>query len=311
MSLEVLKPGLCTTFQDAGRAGYQHLGVPVNGPMDALAHQVANVLVGNPLGMGVLEITLQGPTLCFHAAALIAITGGDLGALLNGEALPLNQAVRVLPGTVLSFGPRKAGARAYMAVAGGFVLKPVLGSLSTYRRGAYSGVLGRALVAGDRLGFASSFRTVAQRGLPAALQRAIEYEAQLPIRLIPGPEWAAFTQEAQQGLCSRSYRIGNDSERMGYRLHGEALPLKRPLELLSEGVSFGTVQVPPSAQPIVLMADRQTTGGYPRIGAVISVDLPLLAQRLPGDLVRFELTTLEHAQRLALKRARLLARFGL
>lgn len=307
MNLEVLKPGLCTTFQDAGRTGYQHIGVPVNGPMDALAHQLANLLVGNPLGLGVLEITLQGPTLCFHAASLIAIAGADLGAHLNGEPLPVNQAVRVMPGTVLSFGQRKAGARAYLAVAGGFILAPVLGSLSTYRRGAYAGVLGRALVAGDRLGFASSFRNVPRRVLPAGLQRAIEHEADTPIRLIPGPEWAGFTQEAHHDLLNSPYRVGNDSERMGYRLQGESLSLEQPLELLSEAVSFGTVQVPPSGQPIVLMADRQTTGGYPRIAAVIGVDLPLLAQRLPGDLVRFELTSLEHAQRLAVKRARLLA----
>jgi antagonist of KipI len=306
VSLEVLKPGLCTTFQDAGRSGYQHIGVPVNGPMDALAHQLANLLVGNPLGSGVLEITLQGPTLCFHAASLMVITGADLGAQLNGEPLPVNQAVRVVPGTLLSFGQRKAGARAYLAVAGGFILEPVLGSLSTYRRGAYAGVLGRALVAGDRLGVASSFRNVPRVVLPAGLQRAIEQEADTPIRIIPGPEWAAFTEDAHHHLLSSPYRIGNDSERMGYRLQGEDLTFEQPLELLSEAVSFGTVQVPPNGQPIVLMADRQTTGGYPRIAAVIGVDLPLLAQRLPGDLVRFELTSLAQAQRLAVKRAHLL-----
>lgn len=306
MSLEILKPGLCTTFQDAGRTGYQHIGVPVNGPMDALAQQLANLLVGNLRECGTLEMTVQGATLRFDASALIAIAGADLGAMLDGEALPPYHAVRARPGSILSFGPRKLGARAYLAVAGGFTVEPVLGSVSTYRCGAYAGVLGRALVAGDRLGFASSFRNAPRIVLPTALTRSLEREAQAAIRIVPGGEWAAFSADAQHDLLNGEYRIGNDSERMGYRLQGPALGLLQPLELLSEAVTFGTVQVPPSGQPIVLMADRQTTGGYPRIANVISVDLPLLAQRLPGEPVRFQLTTLEDAQRLAVSRARLL-----
>ncbi|KHK61563.1 biotin-dependent carboxyltransferase family protein [Pseudomonas frederiksbergensis] len=297
---------LCTTFQDTGRAGYQHIGVPVNGPMDALAQQLANLLVGNTLDRGTLEITLQGPTVRFDAGALIAITGADLGAKLNGESLQPNQAVRAKPGSVLEFGQRKFGARSYLAVAGGFTVEKVLGSVSTYRRGAYNGVLGRALVAGDRLGFASSFRNAPRIVLPAALTRSIEREAGVAIRVVPGGEWEAFTEGARQNLLNSDYSISNDSERMGYRLQGAALTLVEPLELLSEAVTFGTVQVPPSGQPIVLMADRQTTGGYPRIANVISADLPLLAQRLPGEVVRFELTTLEEAQRIAVKRAQML-----
>ncbi|QCI10612.1 biotin-dependent carboxyltransferase family protein [Pseudomonas putida] len=307
MSLVVLKPGLCTTFQDAGRTGHQHIGVPVNGPMDALAQQLANLLVGNPLGLGTLELTLQGPTLRFDAGALIALAGADLGASLDGQPLLPNQAVRVKPGSLLAFAQRKAGARAYLAVAGGFSAAPVLGSVSTYRRGAYDGVLGRALVAGDRLGFASSFRNAPRIVLPTRLNRMLEREADAPIRVVPGSEWQHFSDEAHAHLLNAEYTIGNDSERMGYRLQGPALDLRQPLELLSEAVAFGTVQVPPNGQPIVLMADRQTTGGYPRIANVISVDLPLLAQRLPGETVRFELTTLANAQQLAVKRARMLA----
>lgn len=306
MTLEVLKPGFCTTFQDVGRTGYQHIGVPVNGPMDALAHKLANLQVGNRLDCGTLEMTLQGPTLRFDAGTLIAIAGADLGATLDGQPLPPETAVRVRPGSVLAFGTRKNGARAYLAVAGGFTVQPVLGSVSTYRRGAYEGVLGRALVAGDRLGVASSFRNPPRIVLPKPLTRAIEREADAPIRVIAGGEWLAFTAQARHHLLNGPYSIGHDSERMGYRLQGAALELEAPLELLSEAVAFGTVQVPPSGQPIILMADRQTTGGYPRIANVISVDLPLLAQRLPGEKVVFELTTLEHAQLLAVQRARLL-----
>ncbi|MCO8169371.1 biotin-dependent carboxyltransferase family protein [Pseudomonas sp. 21LCFQ02] len=306
MSLEVLKPGLCTTFQDAGRSGYQHIGVPVNGPMDAQAQQLANLLVGNRLDSGTLEMTLQGPVLRFDARALIALAGADLGARLNGQALLPNQAVVARPGALLEFGQRRFGARAYLAVAGGFIVEPILGSVSTYRRGAYAGVLGRALLAGDRLGFASSFRNAPRIVLPAALTRSVEREAERAIRVIAGGEWQHFTEQARHNLLNSPYRIGNDSERMGYRLQGDPLTLEHPLELLSEAVSFGTLQVPPSGQPIVLMADRQTTGGYPRIANVISVDLPLLAQRLPGDAVRFELTTIQAAQSLAVKHARLL-----
>lgn len=306
MSLEILKPGLCTTFQDSGRSGYQHIGVPVNGAMDTLAQQLANLLVGNPLERGTLEMTLQGPTMRFDAGALIAIAGADLGARLDGVALAPNQALRVRPGAVLEFTQRQLGARAYLAVSGGFSVEPVLGSVSTYRRGAYAGVLGRALQAGDRLGFASSFRNPPRLVLPGALTRSLAAEAQAPIHVIPGAEWQCFGEQARHDLLDAEYRIGNDSERMGYRLQGPALALREPLELLSAAVTFGTVQVPPSGQPIVLMADRQTTGGYPRIANVISVDLPLLAQRLPGECVRFQLTALEHAQRLAVHRARAL-----
>lgn len=307
MSVEVLKPGLCTTFQDSGRTGYQHLGVPVNGPMDALAHQLANLLVGNTLDCGTLEITLLGPALRFNAGALIAISGADLGARLNGEAFPPDTAKRVPPGSLLEFGQRRNGARAYLAVGGGFTVEKVLGSVSAYRRGAFEGVLGRTLVTGDRLGIASSFRTVPNVVLPAGLIRCLEREARAAIRILPGGEWTAFTERAQQDFISSDYVIGNDSERMGYRLQGETLDLEQPLELLSQAVTFGTVQVPPDGLPIVLMADRQTTGGYPRIANVISVDLPLLAQRLPGDEVRFEMTTLEQAQQRVVQRARLLS----
>lgn len=307
MSILVIRPGLCSTVQDGGRLGYQHLGVPVNGPMDALAHALANLLVGNAADCDNLEVTLQGPTLRFDSACLLAIAGADLGARLDGVPLPPGQAVRVVAGTVLDFARRRHGARAYIAVHGGFQVPAVLGSRSTFRRGALGGVHGRELVAGDRLAVASSFRNAPRLQIPPALQPDPLLAAGMPIRLVPGREWACFTAEAQQALVAAPYLIGNDSERMGYRLAGAPLKLIAPLELLSEAVPFGTVQVPPSGQPIVLMADRQTTGGYPKIAHVASVDLPLLAQRLPGEEVRFELIDLAEAQALAVRRARLLA----
>lgn len=304
MSIYVIKPGLCTTVQDAGRYGYQHLGVPVNGPMDSLAHSVANLLVGNLAACNTLEVTLQGPTLRFDSRCLLAIGGADLGARVDGVPLEPGRAVRVEAGTVLDFGPRLHGARAYIAVHGGYRLPAVLGSISTARGGGFGGVEGRMLQVGDRLPVASSFRNARAMAIPRSLQPE---RAERPLRIIAGREWGFFSEAAQQLLVSEEYRIGNDSERMGYRLQGTALQLRQPLELLSEAVPFGAIQVPPSGQPIVLMADRQTTGGYPKIAHVASVDLPLLAQRLPGEAVRFRMVGLAEAQELAIERARLIA----
>ena len=306
MSILVIRPGLCSTLQDGGRLGYQHLGVPVNGPMDALAHALANVLVGNPVDGTSLEVTLQGPTLRFDSSCLLAIAGADLGARLDGAPLPPGQAIRVAAGSVLDFARRVHGARAYIAVHGGYQVPAVLNSRSTFRRGGLGGMQGRELLAGDRLRLASSFRNPPRVQIPHALYIDPPSAAERPIRIVRGREWSAFSAQAQRALVDSVYRIGNDSERMGYRLAGAELKLHAPLELLSEAVPFGTVQVPPSGQPIVLMADRQTTGGYPKIAHVVSVDLPLLAQRLPGESVRFTLIDLEQAQALAVRQARLL-----
>ena len=306
MSIHVIKPGLCTTVQDGGRQGYQHLGVPVNGPMDALAHGIANLLVGNPTATGTLEVTLQGPTLRFNARCLLAIAGADLSAALDGTPLTPGVAVKVAPGATLTFGKRVQGARAYIAVHGGFLLPEVLGSASTFRRGGFGGVEGRELKAGDTLAVTSSFRNVPRVVLPRELRTDIQAADGQAIRVIPGREWRFFTEQAHRALVQAPYRIANESERMGYRLAGAELELSAPLELLSETVTFGTLQVPPSGQPIVLMADRQTTGGYPKIAHVASVDLPLLAQRLPGEEVQFTLVELAEAQELAVRRAQLI-----
>lgn len=301
MSIEVIKPGLCTTLQDHGRLGFQHLGIPANGPMDPLAHALANLLVGNAGDCPTLEITLQGPILRFRAGCLIALAGADLGARLDNVPLAPGHAVRVAPGTLLSFGKRVSGARAYLAVHGGYQLPPVLGSISTNRRTGLGGVKGRPLVAGDLLPINSSFRNPPRLTVPHGLW---PFDSEAPIRIIPGREWAAFDAQAQRDLVEQRYRITHDSERMGYRLAGPALKLNVPIELLSEAVTFGTLQVPPDGQPIILMADRQTTGGYPKIAHVASVDLPRLAQMLPGEELSFSVIDLDTAQQLALQRAR-------
>jgi urea carboxylase len=306
MSIEVLKPGALSTFQDLGRTGFQHSGVPVNGVMDERAHRIANWVVGNPPGEATLEMTLLGPSLRFECPAVIAICGAVLSATLDGVPLPIGEAAAVDAGAVLAFGRRTSGARAYLAVRGGFALAPVMGSVSTFVRGAYGGLEGRALRRGDRIGLrvttapAPATLREALPGFPARVLRGPE----APIRVVAGRHWSAFTAEAQRAFVARPYLVRAQSDRMGYRLEGEALPLARPLEIVSEPVSFGTVQVPPEGQPIVLMADCQTTGGYPKIGQVARVDLPRLAQRMPGETVRFAWVLLEEAQRLIAAQAR-------
>lgn len=301
MTIKVIKPGLLSSFQDTGRHGFQHWGVPVSGVMDEAAHELCNVLVGNPRSFTTLEMTLQGPTLHFQAKALIALAGADLGATLNGEPFKPGMA-RVVPAdSVLSFGKREQGARSYLAVGGGFLLPSVMNSSSTNTRGGFGGLRGRALQAGDLIPICSSFANVPRL---ANVMDPTGHDDGQPIRVMTGREWAFFSEQSRQDFLTGSYTLTGDSDRMGYRLTGEALTLETPCELLSESVAFGTVQVPPSGQPLILMADRQTTGGYPRIAQVASVDLPRLAQMLPGDTLQFSLIDLHDAQRLFIDRAR-------
>ncbi|PLP96814.1 5-oxoprolinase subunit C family protein [Cupriavidus pauculus] len=300
MFIEVIKPGALSSFQDLGRHGFQQLGVPANGVMDEHAHRLANALVGNAQAEATLEITLMGPTLRFQAAAAVAVCGADLDATVDGAPLSPGQAFVVPAGATLSFGKRRSGLRAYLAVAGGFALDPVMGSSSTFLRGGYGGAQGKPIRKGDMLVLRNprqEFPVVSSE-----IATAIEAEAGKPLRAVRGREWQAFSEPAQRNLAETEYRIGAQSDRMGYRLEGAALLLQEKLELASEAVGFGTIQVPPDGQPIVLMADRQTTGGYPKIAHVCAVDLPRLAQCMPGETVRFTLVSLEEAQKLDLLR---------
>jgi biotin-dependent carboxylase-like uncharacterized protein len=305
MTIKVIKPGMLSTFQDTGRHGFQHWGVPVTGVMDEDAHALCNLLVGNPRTFSTLEMTLQGPTLHFQARAVIALAGADLGAELDARPLKPGVAALISPGSILSFGKRRQGARGYLAVSGGFLLQPLMSSTSTYSRGGFGGLRGRALQAGDLIPICSSFANPPRLSPRSnfGLYEAVSCE---PIRVIAGREWKDFSTESQENFLNHHYTLTGDSDRMGYRLEGTPLTLYSPNELLSESVAFGTVQVPPSGKPLILMADRQTTGGYPRIAQVASVDLPRLAQLLPGDTLRFSLIDLSTAEALLMNRARAL-----
>jgi antagonist of KipI len=314
MSMIVLKPGMLSTFQDLGRFGQQHLGVSVAGAMDQRAHRLANVLVGNDPALATLEITLTGPTLRFTKPCCLALCGADLSATLNGQPLVLNRPIVVRAKDELSFGVRQHGTRAYLAVHGGFALEPVLGSTSTYLRSAMGGWHGRALRRDDEIPLLRSLKNKGLEdlamdlwSLKIYLPAALSEPRQTFVRLIKGQQWDEFTPESCAALLTEPYRISPDSERMGYRLQGASLLMTTPRQMISEGTTFGTIQVPAGGQPIILMADRQTTGGYPKMAYVASVDLPRLAQMGPGDIVSFKAISLEQAQALDLTRAKAFA----
>lgn len=305
MSITVIKPGLQSSFQDLGRHGHQHLGVSVSGAMDARAHRLANMLAGNTDDHATLEITLSGPTLQFNTASCIAICGAPLSPMLNARAIPNNRPLIVKPGDTLAFGERTTGLRAYLAVYGGFDVPPVMGSRSTFLRGKFGGLDGRALRKDDELRLN---RSLEGRDLDALSDEIWKIKVYLPailglnmrhdIRVMAGPHADRFTDTSLKQFFESAYRVSAQSERMGYRLEGPALALKEATQIVSEVTSFGTIQVPPDGRPIILMADRQTTGGYVKIGHVATVDLPLVAQTMPGESLRFQEITLAQAQQL-------------
>jgi antagonist of KipI len=318
MALRVQRAGILSTLQDLGRYGYQRFGVPVGGVMDEYSHRLANLLVGNPEHEATLEITLAGPRLEFIHDTLIGICGGDFAPTIDGESVPAARPVLLSKGSVVDFGTCRLGCRAYLAVAGGFEVPLVMGSKSTYLRGGFGGFEGRALRRGDLVPTGEGGRD-AYPGLRRRLDAGARFayprwsvnansaflaHGHHRIHFVPGRHWELLSEDSQQQFGGVQYRIAPDSDRMGYRLEGPLLSLKQPVEILSEAVTFGSIQVPPDGRPIVLMANRQTTGGYPRIGEVSAVDLPLLAQLPPGDTVHFEPVTLEDSQRLYLQRDR-------
>jgi antagonist of KipI len=318
MSFRMLRSGLLTTIQDLGRYGYQKFGVPVSGAMDPFALRIANLLVGNAEGDAALEMTMLGPVIEWENDALIAITGADLSATICGMPMPSWRPVLVKKGSVLVCGRFHAGCRAYLAVAGGLDVPCVMGSRSTYLRGGIGGYQGRALQAGDVLPVGRPSdrsialmekleRTLSPAGYSAAAWRVgtaylSPFAGRRFVRVIPGCHYDCFAAESRQLFWQQAFQVSPQSDRMGYRLTGPRLHLAEPMELISEAVALGTVQVPPDGNPIILLADRQTTGGYPRIGQIATVDIPVVAQIRPGEDIRFVGITLAEAEQLYLAR---------
>ncbi len=304
-SVIINRAGLLTTVQDTGRYGYQRYGMPVSGAMDTFSCELANLLVGNDPGDACLEATVAGPELLFTGETTVAVTGADLGPHINGNSIPLNTALSVKQGDRLGFTGLKSGCRSYIAFAGGVAVPTVMGSRSTYLRAGIGGCQGRALTEGDELPLGETSRRAHLRRIPEGL--VPEYKHEQTIRIIPGPEAHYFEIEGLRSFLSTEYRVTAQSDRMGYRLSGEVIMHREGRAgIISAGISAGTVQVPGDGQPIILMADRQTSGGYARIANVISVDLTLLAQMKPGDTIRFTETTLDHARQLYIDRRRII-----
>jgi len=286
----VLKPGMLTTVQDLGRWGLQARGVPVAGPMDPWSHRLANALVGNDRDAAALEITLLGPELEIDDERLAAVTGAEFDVTVDDRAAPWNAAFLVPAGSRLGFRTRKQGTRAYLAMAGGIVVPPMLGSRATHVLAAMGGLNGRPLQAGDRLplGDASMSRGPA----PALAHPLVPLpRGQATVRVLAGPQHEYFAAGALDVLQSAPYTIAQNSDRMAFRLNGPTLTHARGGDIISDATPLGVLQVPASGQPILLMADRQTTGGYPKIATVISADMAMAGQLGPGDTINFSVCT--------------------
>ncbi len=321
MTIIVIKPGLLSTVQDLGRFGWQHLGIVPSGAMDTDAHRLANLLVGNSGAEATIEITLRGPELEFEHPTLVAMCGATFDAKCvdaKGKIfpMPLNRPVLMPKTARLRIGDVRHGARAYIAVAGGIPLPLVLGSRSTYLPARFGGYQGRALRTGDRLPLdrasiplsTTRFSSLKRRAGAPIDPRAIEsvawsvpidslpYAEEAPMRFIEGRHWRLFSAAAHAAIESEPMRITPDSNRIGYRLNGPRLERRKDTDVLSEPTCLGTIQVPSDGVPIVLMADHHTTGGYAKIGEVVSADIAHLAQRSPGMEVRFQRCSLADAQ---------------
>ena len=325
--LKIEKPGLQTTVQDLGRPGFQQYGVVAGGAMDPYSHCVANLLVGNSETCATVEAALAGPSIRFEADSLIALAGGDLSPSIEGERVPMWRPIAVRSGSVLDFGKPAAGCRVYVAVAGGIDVAEVMGSRSTYTKARIGGLDGRCLEEGDRLpaGAPSAHaKQWAEKALSGADGRKFSaadwsvsddliprYRNEAEIRMMKGPQHHWFSEKSRNAFFGGTFTVSSESDRMGYRLKGDTLRLSEPRELLSEGVVAGAVQVPSGGNPILLMADHQTTGGYPKIGQATTVDLPLIAQMQPGAKLRFTEVSIEEAQQLLMKQKQELAELKL
>ena len=304
MSIRVLRPGLLTTVQDMGRHGLQHVGLCPGGAMDPVSLALANALVGNAPGAAALEITVIGPELLFEHDSLVALCGAEFQG-----AFPANRPLLARAGERLSVGRAVRGARAYLAVAGGFAIEPVLGSCSTYLPGHFGGFEGRALRHGDALPLVedvSAERFAALKRRSGSSVRWLAPPLTVPdrepivVHAIEGQHFGLFDAAVQRTFFDTVWKVAPESNRMGFRLAGPALVRNTTDEILSGPTALGSVQVPANGLPIALMADHQTTGGYPRIAEIAAADVPRVAQLAPGATLHFALCSLDTARELRL-----------
>lgn len=296
MTIEILATGPAATIQDNGRFGYQRYGMPVSGPMDAFAFQAANILVDNPINSAAIEFTAPGLSFVTDKPRLIAVTGYGLRLYINGQEFPSWMSVFVRKNREVHIEKTDEGMWGYLAVAGGFRAKRVMGSRATYLRGGIGGMEGRALIAGDLLKVGKpkvDLTTAAGRTfLP---ETRPSYTPSPTLRVVLGPQQDFFSAKGIETFLSQDYTISTQSDRMGYRCEGPSIEILTDRSFITDGIVNGAVQVPAGGQPIIMMADHQTTGGYPKIGVVISADLPLAAQTQPGSRVRFVAANIDSA----------------
>jgi biotin-dependent carboxylase-like uncharacterized protein len=295
MGIKVLNPGVLTTVQDLGRIGYQQFGVSVSGVMDPRAASIANIMVDNDENEAVLECTMLGPQLQFDETNIIAITGGNLSPTIDGQPVESYRALKVEAGQTLRFGAPKAGCRAYIAFAGGLDIPVVMGSRSTNMKAKIGGMKGRKLEKEDVIGFRDPKSTIknldTRRMAPEFVPRK-EYT----VRVILGPQDDMFTDAGIKTFLSEVYSVTQEFDRMGCRLDGPIIEHKNGGDIISDGIAFGAIQVPSAGKPIIMLADRQTTGGYTKIANVISADFRILAQLKAGDKIRFEKISIAAAE---------------
>ncbi len=285
MKMKIITSGPLTTLQDMGREGYMSVGFSGNGAMDCYSMRLANILVGNDEGEGALEMTFMGISAEFDCDAVIAITGADMSPELNGSTIENYRAISVRSGDVLTMKTAKSGMRAYLAVAGGFDIEKKMGSLSTNLKCKLGGFEGRKLAAGDELPLKRSTRLISDR----IIQKRSVFSDSVTVRVILGPQDDYFTDNGIKTFFSKEYTVLEKSDRMGVRLGGDRIENKNGVDIISDGIAMGSVQIPASGEPIIMMADRQTTGGYAKIATVISADLMLIAQARPGTKISFKL----------------------
>lgn len=308
MGLVIRKPGVCTSIQDNGRFGYQGSGFSTNGVMDHRAYTIANLLVENDPNACVLEFALAGPMLRFTTNSIIAITGGDFSPTIDNEPVPSYAALMVKRGSILRFGAAKLGCYGYLAIAGDSMRIPeVMGSRSTNIKCEFGGWKGRILAVGDYLPFVTKSVDFLPNMASHRLERDSFYafeQDEVVIRVVPGPQEYMFTEEGIATFYGEAYTTTTKCDRMGYRLDGPAITAKSGSDIISDGIAFGAVQIPSHGRPIIMLADRQTTGGYAKIGTITSIDIPKLVQRPPGSKIRFKAVSVQEAQRLLREEAR-------
>lgn len=300
MSLRIIKAGIFDTIQDCGRYGYQHLGINPNGAMDRFSAQLANALLGNQLSAPVLELHFPASQIMFEKETIICITGADFSPTINGHEIPLHHPVFVPENSLLAFQKNRNGARCYLSLLYGFTIDLWLNSCSTNLKAEAGGWKGRRLLRYDQIGYKQIMPAVNflknNDFIVLPWKAAETVDTRTELEFIIGSEWHWLTKEAQEAFQNNWFQITNDADRMGYRLHGRELGVKEQKQLVSSAVSFGTIQLLPNGQVIILMADHQTTGGYPRVAHIISAHLPILAQKKANDVIQFKLTDLETAE---------------